>query len=263
MILRSLLAVAAVIAFASPIFAFIPPPPPPPPPAAPPMAPPPVIVPGIQALPSTVPTMQGMIGLPPMSCNFCQIGPDDDGDALKRLAEADEKVMAVSRKVAPDKPDEFERRTAAARKCGGSLRSLSKTSPDCQAWRMAVEERANACTALEARRSAKPPKSPPGGDASASPTIEMGATEQAGHVGKKFDVVGVVGNFNAAPKVRVNGKKVQVIETRGGDGSAASVTRSFKITVPTARPGTGIYVVEASDGANACFGKDLIARIQE
>ncbi|MGE0094532.1 MAG: hypothetical protein AB7M05_16035 [Alphaproteobacteria bacterium] len=261
MILRLLLAVAAVIAFAAPIFAFIPPPPPPPPPAPPPMAPPPVIVPGIQALPSAVPTMQGMASMPQMSCNFCQIGSDDDGEALKRLAEADERVMAVSRKVAPDRPDEFERRMAAARKCGGSLRRLSKASPDCQAWRTAVEERANACTALETRRSAKPPKSPAGGNA--SPAIEMGATEQAGQVGKKFDVVGVVGNFNAAPKVRVNGKKVQVIETRSGDGSAASVTRSFKIAVPTARPGTGIYVVEARDGANACFGKDLIARIQE
>lgn len=256
---RLLSAIVAVVAFVSPTFAFIPPPPPPPPPppAAPPPAVPPVVVPGLQVLPSAIPTMPGGTVIPRLSCNFCRIDENDDIEASKRLAYADEKVTVAALKVAPDGPDEFERRMAAARKCGGE-----RAPAECEIWRAAVKERSEACAALEAHRKNKPPRPAARNDGRALPVIEMGATERAATVGQKLDLVGAISNFDQASNVRVNGQPVALTETRNG-GPAAPVTRSFKINVPTDRAGTGIYVVEARDGTDNCFGKDVIARILE
>lgn len=237
------------------MFAFIggphPPPPPPPPPS---------VVPGIQVLPPTMHMVPGIMATPLMICAFCQDnGNENDVRACKRLAEADRKVTKASKKVAPGEPNNFERGMAAARKCGGVARERGETG--CDTWRAAVKKRAKACTLLEARKTDGPPKPAAGADGSKVPVIKVGATERVASLGQTLDLVGVVGTLKNVPSVLINGEPVELIESRGGDASAGPVNRSFKISVPTGQVGANIYVIEACDGADNCFGRDLVVRV--
>ncbi|MHB1219276.1 MAG: hypothetical protein ACYC1L_13865 [Alphaproteobacteria bacterium] len=241
------------------LFAIIggpnPPPPPPPPP-------PPSVVPGIQALPPAMPMMPGIAATPLMICAFCQDnGNENDVRACKRLAEADRKVTKASKKVAPGEPNDFARGMAAARACGGAARGPGETAAGCDTWRAAVKKRAKACTFLETQRTAVPPKPAAGADGSKLPVIKVGAAERVAPLGQKLELVGVVGTVENVPKVLVNGETVELVEAPGGGASAGPVNRGFKISVPTAQAGTNIYVIEACDGADNCFGRDLVVRV--
>lgn len=237
------------------MFAIIggPHPPPPPPPL-----PPPSVVPGIQVLPPTMP-MMSITATPLLICAFCQAnGNENDIRACKRLAEADRNVTKASKKVASGESGDLGRSTAA-RTCGGAP---SDRDADCETWREAVKQRAKACTLLEARKTAEPPQSVAGADGSKSPVIKAGAAEQVASLGQKLDLVGVIGTVKNVPSLLVNGAPVELIETRDGDASAGPVSRSFKISVPTGQAGTNIYVIEACDGSDNCFGRDLVVRMK-
>jgi hypothetical protein len=241
------------------MFAIIGGPHPPPPPPLPP----PSVVPGIQVLPPTMHMVPGITATPLMICAFCQDnGNENDVRACKRLAETDQSVNKASKQLAPGESNNFERGMAAARKCGGAARKPGETAAGCDTWREAVKKRAKACTLLEARKTDGPPKPAAGADGSKVPVIEVGASERVASLGQKLDLVGVVGTLKNVPSVLINGEPVALIETRGGDASAGPVSRSFMISVPTGQAGANIYVIEACDGVDNCFGRDLVVRVK-
>lgn len=244
------------------VMGFIPPPPPPPPAAPPPAAPPPLYVPGIQVLPPTTPLVTtGIVAsftiCPVPACFGDEARKPDNDEACKRLAEADRKVVKSAKTVAADAADSAARRRAAARKCAAE-EAHGAATPGCDAWRKALERRANTCNALDARGKEDPPKPAADAQGNVLPVLSVASGEQTVARGQKLDLTGTVA-FDKDVTVRVNGDKVALTAVPG----SASTSRGFTVSVPTAQAGTVLYAIEACDSTRHCVGRDVVVRVQK